>query len=694
MLTFDHPQMFPWLAVGAIPLLLHLLSKRPLKRLDLPTVRFLQRAADRGARPRRWRDIALLALRTCAMFAAALAFAKPTWNAALPKTPESRSAVALILDLSASMGYGRGGVTTLARAKAQALRTLDTLGPSARANLILCASRSRGVFNELSADRAALISAVRAAQPMDESADANQAITLASDHLAASSAGDKRLYVFSDFQRTNWSRAEFSSLPPGTRLLFVNADSGERPNVGIKTLRLSPSTARVGETADVICEVFNSSSITRSVDVRFELSQHATTVQPISIPAFSTAQAVLRFTPSGPGFTECAVSLAPDDLPADDQRQLAIEARSMPNVALLTHEDLNSRATGSFYLLRALRPNPSSSTAFRVTIATSADRAALPLQKVVFISGSPALSNDDYAKLAGFVEDGGALLWMLSGPTIVKAVGQFAAHLPRTNPAPFLVEHVTDVTAQGRGYLQLSDARLESPLFKLFRDPSTGDLRHARFYRICGISRLQASAEALLRFDDGSPAAALSSVGRGSVLFLNFSPAPAWSDLARRQLFLPLVHELVKGVVSQDERTVEHLVGSVPIVPIRTASGPVRCIGPDDNPVAVEVDRIRQAVTIVRANRPGFYRVESQGKALAVVPVNVSADETDLRAIDPRPLASPSAKGRAYLTGGSGRDPDVLALHYGLALWQYLLAFALLALLAEQVLGAYRPHRG
>src|SRR5206468_11660521 len=117
-----------------------------------------------------------------------------------------------------------------------------------RAGVILCAAQPSPVTPEPVTDFTSLQNAVREAQATEERTDPAAAVSLAVEQLAKTNSAVHRLYIFSDFQRTNWADVKFDAIPADTKVLFVSTDAAERENRGLTGLRLRPTAPRVGET--------------------------------------------------------------------------------------------------------------------------------------------------------------------------------------------------------------------------------------------------------------------------------------------------------------------------------------------------------------------------------------------------------------------------------------------------------------
>ena len=140
-------------------------------------------------------------------------------------------------------------------------------------------------------------------------------------------------------------------------------------------------------------------------------------------------------------------------------------------------------------------------------------------------------------------------------------------------------------------------------------------------------------AELLLKFEDGTPAAVRTGVGSGNLLLLNMSPAPSWSDLARQEIFVPLLHEFIKGILLRDAGVREFYPGGAAATTIAPASGTLSCTGPEGEGLPVSQDKTTGSVIIDRTKGSGFYRVSAAANPVAVLAVNPHPDESDLRSI-------------------------------------------------------------
>jgi Aerotolerance regulator N-terminal len=192
----------------AVPILVHLLGRRPPTPLRFPTLRFLDVSTIVPARRHRLNDVRLLIVRLAIVAAAVCALAGPVFVAVRPASTGT-IARAIVVDTSASMNLpapdGRTAAVT-ARERAQSL----TAG----------AATSRVI------DGDALGPAIAAAAGW-----------------LASEAGTREIVVISDFQRGGFEATDLAPLDRETGITLVRIDStpplafaGPASNVGGRLL--------------------------------------------------------------------------------------------------------------------------------------------------------------------------------------------------------------------------------------------------------------------------------------------------------------------------------------------------------------------------------------------------------------------------------------------------------------------------
>jgi hypothetical protein len=229
------------------------------------------------------------------------------------------------------------------------------------------------------------------------------------------------------------------------------------------------------------------------------------------------------------------------------------------------------------------------------------------------------------------------------------------------------------------------------PVFEVFKAPRSGGFSGTRVFRYRALTA-RPGGRVLARFDDGALAAAEQRSGLGRVIAWNTTVDDSWSDLAKKPVFLPLVHQLVRYLARYEEPAASRTVGQV----LDLTSGSILAGSRRDRVVLTPSGR---RVTLSAGSGPefleldeqGFYELRSTGAAETrppAVAVDIDPAESDLSAMDPREFI-------AALTGRAGPDvdrtsaPDQVTpqdLERRQAIWWYLLFGGILLLATETIL--------
>src|SRR5512144_1910466 len=140
-LGFANPALLWGLLAAAVPLAIHLFFRRRPKPTHFPAIDFILRARHETERRLRLKKLLLFTARTLLLAAVAAALARPRLEQpehAAAAAARGPSAVAIVLDASASMRYRVGSGTLFDRARSDALEVLDGLSSEEPASVVIC----------------------------------------------------------------------------------------------------------------------------------------------------------------------------------------------------------------------------------------------------------------------------------------------------------------------------------------------------------------------------------------------------------------------------------------------------------------------------------------------------------------------------------------------------------------------------
>ena len=657
-------------AAVAIPIFVHLIQRERKRVIQFPSLMFLQRIPYQSVRRRRIRHWALLLMRCAAILMIVAAFARPFLRreAVVAAAAGGSREIVVLLDHSASMGYG----DHWQRARDAAHRAIRSLGANDRATFVLF-SRNAEESMRATLDHARLEAAIDLATVDADATRYGPALKLAESILSRSQARRREAVLISDFQRAGWTGTEDVHFPEGYTITPVSVASPHANNLAIPSVTFARTSFSGQERVTVSAGVANRGSepvadvpVTLEIEGRQIQTQHArvgaNATTAVAFTQFTVDRAVVKGT----------VRAGTDPLPADNVFYFTVSPTTP--VSLLVVANTDSRES-ALYLSQALAIG--TTPVFhadivpitRVTPANFDKRAVVILNDVGF---PPAGANGTLRK---YVEGGGGLLivagdhasWPQSEAELFP--GTLGASVDRTSGSGATI-----------GFRDYSHA-----VFEIFKAPRSGDFSAARIYRYRTIST-GPSDRVLARFDDGAVAAAERKVGAGRVIVWASALDDSYSDLPRKPVYLPLVHQLVKYLAQFESPRSWLTVGQVVDVSALTRARRNWLV------ITPSGKRVTSAGPL-ELNEQGIYEVRPAGGSEAAplaLAVNIDPAESDLTPLDPNELVA-AVTGRATPAAVFTPSPtdaaefDVKDAEKRQALWWYLLLTGLMLLAVETV---------
>jgi hypothetical protein len=667
-LSFLHPALLWGLALGGLPILLHLLQRRRYRVRRWAAMEFLRSSVRQSSRRLRIEQWLLLMVRALILILAALAIARPVWHSPRWGWLGSRAAaqVIVVLDDSYSMGWrseaadrGHNGCTQFAWARDRALELLRTgLTPGDSVSVILASQPARALVRRPSFNLREIADQLEHATLSDRGTDLAGAAALCRELLRAGHAAAQEVYLISDMQASAWRRPGVSDawrqVAVSARLHLIPSAPARGANLAVEELRVSEPVSSGRETP-IQARIANwGAQPVRNVTLTLHADGRPVASTRLDLPALGSAEARFEHTFPTAGAHTLTVSLPDDGLTVDNRGYASLLARDRIRVLVLDgHPDPDPRRDAAFFLSSALAPDSGAGALAAAASPFTLQRidgssfrgADLSQEDVVILADVPRLSPPERRALARFAADGGGVL-ILPGPSATAGFynGDLLDHAPALMPA-----RLGPIREAGGDAPALDLAHVDHPALARFRDAADVDLTTARFSRYF---RLQAPASAagarvVCRFTDGAIALAERPVGWGRVTLFASPLAPDWNTLPFKPAFLPFLHGLIAYLGqganrSQNMRVGEPLVWALPEAKARSAShwtmaqpdGKRVTLPPQSLGVAAGTHRI---VRLPSANQAGLYHLE--GSSLRGKPTetwfaaNLDAGESDLRTL-------------------------------------------------------------
>ena len=587
--------LFPGFLLGAwavgLPILLHLLRRRPKRTVPFPSLRFLAVTAPQNARSQRLRRWIVLLLRCLALGLLAAAFARPFFGS--DRLGRGRTNV-VVVDNSFSLQAGQ---------RWAALR--DWLRPllgkptdADRIGILVTAPRPKWIAPPNTSAETAL-QLLQSLKPGWETARLEPALRLAGDTLAGLTAGQREIILLTDHQQLSWATFDFGQkLPPGVTALFPNVPAPLARQAAIQAPVITRTATGFHAVVairnftgahDRTLRVYRDNGIVPLYQQTVSLPEHEAQKVEFDLPGAATDQTA---------YFRCV--LEADDLPADDTAYAAWQATGGRGVLLdplppgSTADYVGAALASTIELKPALQISPRPSTAW-------------PATAVAVLRNDASFAGDAGQRLDGFLRSGGsAVVFVNGGPAQTKWLAA----------AGIKVQPLKETDG-----LELRDWAMEHPLVTGLAAHRVSALLGWTFRR--GWALPLDRVEPVALWSETAAAMGEASVGRGRLLLCGFTADRRDGEWPTRETFVPFVHRAVAYLFGAEASAAAKPAQVGEVLALPADAGQWRAVaGPA---VGENVVSVAGSVT---PTAPGVYEFTS-GAERKLFAVNLAPEESD-----------------------------------------------------------------
>jgi hypothetical protein len=541
-MSFLNPFFLAALAALAIPLVVHMLSRRRVPVFYFSSLRFL-RASDRRSMKRvNLRRVLLMLLRMAGIAFLAIAFARPVVKGELASLFPGGGPVAgcILLDRSYSMGVETDRGTLFEAAKARVREILERFAPEDEVTIILFDSGQERLYRGGGEGRSIGLFLDEAALSC-RTTDLRGAVRAALDALRESRMEPRELYIVSDFQRSSLAgsvaaesvrqieggghtaRGESSSLPVRAYLVQVGEDPPR--NIAVENVMAPGVTLHRGEIA-TIRAAFTGSGGDAPFSVELHIDGRRILEKEFEMGQSRLARAEFSFPVERSGWLRGEVKKRSDRLRIDDRRFFVLEVVERVPVLLLADER-------ALYLEQALRPE-GADTDIELELKRYEELTSDDLDRadIVVLGPGRGLRGREAELIERFVADGGRALVLLL-PELEDAVRALSGHTL-----------TIDWMEPAEGFITIRMPVAAPYFLRPLGRETTAEITKLRFGSAALVAGVPGE-DALLLFSNGAPFMWEEERGTGSVLFCAIDPVPGAGDLVLSPYFLPIMQQAV-----------------------------------------------------------------------------------------------------------------------------------------------------
>lgn len=690
-MTFLNPAVLFGLLAASIPILLHLLNLRKLKKIEFSSLQFLKELQKNKIRRIKLKQWLLLALRVSIILFLVLAFARPTIKgvAIAGITSSAKTTAVFILDDSFSMNFIDTKGSYFNQAKSIAIELIKQLQDGDEVALILTSHNDNKEIVPTK-NLNDLIKTINELKISYITNSLNNSLVKAANLLDKSKNYNKEIYIFSDFQKSSFninnSISDLSQLlNDKVKLYTIKFGRENFNNLGIDDFKLNTQIFEQGNPVSTKAVITNYSDHSISnVIVSLFINSERASQKSISLDKGKSTEVILETTLKNSGYQELMAFLEDDDLIEDNKRFIEINIPEKLPI-IIFYDDANDIKFLKLALSSSQNQSKIEIDERKLNQINSVD---LSKYKAVFIVGSEEYKNSD--KLKNYISNGGGVFLMPGSNSSFNnfkiLCSSVSLPLPQTlieldmkkksfitfNEIDFQHPMLSDFFYSQNKLQKKEEQKIESPeIFSYFRILTEGKGR------------------SIINLSDNSSFLSEYKSNKGKVLLLNISPTLKHSDFPLKSIFVPLMYKSVFYLSSENQNENQIISGEAINIDLsKYPTGQIKVIKPNKNEEIINTNSSNNFYTYDKTDELGIYRFYSQDELKDIFLVNHNKLESNLENLSDEDfenyLIQINFKGKYIVLNKDGNiSEEINQARFGSELWKMFLIIAFILALIE-----------
>lgn len=528
-MSFLQPFLLWGLALAAVPIIIHLIHQRRFRTLDWGAMYFLRKAKQQAKGMARLKQWLILAMRTLAVLALALAISRPLSGGWIGKAGAGNLPLAIILlDRSPSMelNVGIDNSTKREAGLRKIVEACEKLKPS-RMVLLDNINMSPVEFVEPSD-----LLTLPETGPADDQTHWPSMMQKALEYISANKPGNCQIWICSDLKENDWDlsnglwssiKDEFPNLNDNIQILLLPMTQTSPANMGVHVTNARRVTSENSAQVQLDLKITQTGEQMQEGEVPIDINVNGSTSRSKII--VSGRESVLEGVTIDidPGQTNGWgwVKIPSDRLTSDNSSYFSYSPFKNSKT-LLTNKD--GSANGPLVWVSESSPDGSAENLVQVT--TAPNFSSLDVNDVSLIIWDDPLPEDEELKdqLAKYADGGGQLLFIASE---VSSGADFEG-----------VTFGDIVSSNQDDSLLIDNWKVEEDLLAHSLDGAplpVGELKIRQYRKLNYSSQVPIS---LARFENGDSLLSKININNGFAYFLTTHMRPTWSDLSSNGIVL------------------------------------------------------------------------------------------------------------------------------------------------------------
>jgi len=704
-MNFLNPAALIALFAVSIPILIHLLNLRKLKKIDFSTLMFLKEIQKSKMRRIKLKQLLLLALRIGIITLLVLTFAKPVYEGySFNNDAGGKSTVLIFIDDSFSMDASDVPGQYFSQAKNSVKEILNNYKESDE--IILIPSSFTGYKNSIGINggKKEITDSLEQLKLSNKPFYFNDALIKAGQILDNSINPNKDVFVISDFQRINGgvSASEIKT-ENYEDVNFILINTGERTSVNLSLDSFKVNTkipAKFGNIRVSVNLSNHSPDPVSGISLKLFLNDKLTEETSADVSANSSNRKEFSFTAEKAGdlhgFIELSGnSLQNDEFDQDNRIYFDVFIPEKINVGMIGNSNefrFINTVLNSAQDLSGDNAENNDNKLFEINISDRLDESIFS-NDVLLISSGNNYSDRESELLSEFLTAGKGIFIF---PNEYTDIQNFNSEISSKLYIPQIGSFNTDENANKN--LKFGKIDFENPIMsEIFRNNQL-NITSDSFLDSPGIKKfyellLNDKSIPVIMLSDGKPFITETELPKGKMLLSAVSGETGFSDFPLNNIFPPLIIRSIFFLNSDFGFSNENYIGASNIIPVKGLNNIFSITTPENNTIELNTELSGSSNDFYilpyteTAKDKGLYLLKDSSGNQFGVSLNIDSRESDPGRMDDEEIVK-------YFNNAGIADAEIISntneisdlinnKRTGTSLWKFFLIAALILLAAE-----------
>ncbi|PKL90110.1 MAG: hypothetical protein CVV23_01840 [Ignavibacteriae bacterium HGW-Ignavibacteriae-2] len=625
-MVFLNPAVLLGLIASSIPILIHLLNLRKLKKVEFSTLSFLKELQKSKIRRVKLKQWILLVIRVLIILTLVAAFARPAFESlSFGVASSAKTSAVIIIDNTFSMSVIGDNGTYLNEAKYKAVKLLNEFqqGDEVTVLPVSCLEQPVSTTTNMSLAKKWLNSL----EINYCSKDLEEQISKAFSILSRSNNFNKEIYVFSDFQKDRTFTEKHTGAKRETeniKLYYIPMHGKEIQNSAITSLEVKNQIFQVNKNISFTATITNYSSNSAQDNViSLFINGKRSAQRSFDIDANQTTQVEFEATIPESGLLEIFAELEDDDILSDNKRFIGIFVPEKISILALA-----GQPNDLMFIKAAFTSGDSGSFIFTEDKDTRVNAYNLADYNTIILSGGDYSRNLE--KITQYVENGGSLIVMPGSADRISVLSDLCRSLKLPVPQSLIKND------NSNSYVEFEKTDLTHPVFTDLFEKENKQISSPRIYNYIKVFN-NGNGRNIIGLTDGTTFLSEYAFGDGKVMMFNVAPDLRWSDFPVKGIFAPLLNKSIYYLSSSNKINKNYIVGDILLVEAtKIGSSQIKVVKTDNNEefIQPQVKKTNNTFEYTNSDVLAVYKFFSGDKLFDNISVNFDSRESNTKYFD------------------------------------------------------------